>query len=652
MIDLACCPSQDELIRMACGDMPLEQFESVCQHVESCDDCQIRLSELDEPTEEFTRSLAGLSHADLEKARIEIDAEAHETATSIRDFFGLGLRPADKLTTLTPPCQLGPYEIRRLIGHGGMGEVYEARHVRLDRLVAIKVIRGYRQEDPVSHAHFLKEMTTTGKFDHPNLVRAYDAWEEDSRLYLVLELLDGHSVQSLARDAKAITAEDVVEIMIGACQALEHLHANHMIHCDVKPANVMRLQNGAIKLIDFGLAVSKDPTKSNGRITAGTKGYASPEQAIDEGQVDHRSDIYSAGCVLKFLIGQLVRNAVHHGNTKWIQRLCEVSDRMTQVNPDERYQSISEVITDLEFLKTRGSEPTTRLGRRDFKWLALIALVISGFSVYGWRVLVMGIRPFELKMVEIPAGQFVMGGIVGDPETRANELPRRTVEFTRPFKISTYEITVGQFREFVDATGYRTEAEVAGQGGWKATPDSSWGEQANILKWSNPGYPIADSLPVTVVTYADSLAFCKWLSQRDGRTYRLPTEAEWEYACRAGTTGAYHFPFEARDAYCWTQFNVKETARPRPVGIRQPNTWGLFDMCGNVREWCMDWYADKAYEMLFKDFPNGPATGDLRVIRGGCFMDKNAFMMSSHRGYLAPTQALNNQGFRVVQELP
>lgn len=177
MINLAHCPSRAELIRMASGDMPLQQFESVCQHVESCDDCQNRLSELEEPSEEFTRSLAKLNYSDLEKARIEMEAEAHETATSIRDFFGLGLRPGDRQTTLIPPCQLGPYEIRRLIGHGGMGEVYEARHVRLDRLVAIKLIRGYRQTDPVSHAHFLKEMATTGKFDHPNLVRAYDAWE-------------------------------------------------------------------------------------------------------------------------------------------------------------------------------------------------------------------------------------------------------------------------------------------------------------------------------------------------------------------------------------------------------------------------------------------------------------------------------------------
>jgi len=258
--------------------------------------------------------------------------------------------------------------------------------------------------------------------------------------------------------------------------------------------------------------------------------------------------------------------------------------------------------------------------------------------------------PIEIAMTAIPAGRFLMGASDGDELAGPDELPQREVVFEQPFRISTYEITVGQFRKFVEGTGYVTTAE-AHDGGWVASRASSWGRQDPSLSWENPGYPLADSLPVTVVTYEDVQQFCEWLSQRNRSRYRLPTEAEWEYACRAGTTGPYHFAYEARDAYCWSLWNAKDTVRPRPVGTRQPNPWGLFDINGNVREWCLDWYAEDAYSTLYIDAPEGPPTGTLRVIRGGCFIDLDSFLRSSRRGYLKHLQALNNQGFRVVELL-
>ena len=256
--------------------------------------------------------------------------------------------------------------------------------------------------------------------------------------------------------------------------------------------------------------------------------------------------------------------------------------------------------------------------------------------------------PIEIAMTDIPEGRFLMGASDGDELAGPDELPQREVVFEQPFRISTYEITVGQFRTFVEGTGYVTTAE-AQDGGWIASRSSSWGTHDPSLSWENPGYPLAETLPVTVVTYEDAQQFCEWLSQRNGSRYRLPTEAEWEYACRAGTTGPYHFAYEARDAYCWSLWNAKDTVRPRPVGTRQPNPWGLFDINGNVREWCLDWYAEDAYATLYIDAPEGPPTGTLRVIRGGCFIDLDSFMRSSRRGYLKTDQIHNNQGFRVVE---
>ena len=163
------------------------------------------------------------------------------------------------------------------------------------------------------------------------------------------------------------------------------------------------------------------------------------------------------------------------------------------------------------------------------------------------------VNSIGMRLVEIPAGEFLLGSgedgkaIVGafpdhgrEPGEFADELPRHRVRITRPFLLGRHEVTVGDFRAFVDATGYRTEAERDGTGGWgyDATVGLCCGRDPRFT-WRDPGFEQTARHPVLNVTWNDAQAFCAWLSRQEGRDYRLPTEAEWEYACRAGTTTRY-----------------------------------------------------------------------------------------------------------------
>jgi len=663
MIPQYICPADDELALMVTGNLPTAHVDSICHHVESCTRCQGLLAQLEVEPDGFIRSLTSITEAALAKARSEMALESKFESERTRDYLSELPELKSNRPTLNPPCQLGPYEVQKLIAKGGMGEVYEAKHLRLNRPVALKVIRGYRQEDPASEGYFLREMANAGKLDHPNLVRAYDAWEADGCLYMAFELLDGQSLQNHFAKENSSTIVDVLDAILGTCRALEYLHNQGLVHCDIKPSNVIRLSDGSIKLIDFGLAIDMAlPHSPNGN---GTKGYMAPEQKVGGGLIDQRVDIYSLGCLLKFMLTGCLDSSSQGAKSAEAKELITIAERMTLDAPEKRYQSVTEVRILLENLQKKVRT------KGNISWKALIVIAAVGFLVAGisqipapWGIqsegkenaraqipkdLRQGFKsPISMKMVAIPAGNFVMGACDGDSEALPDELPCRTITFTKPFQMGVYEVTVAQFVEFVEAQGYKTQAESSGLGGWKASTASSWGIQHPDLNWSSPGYPIASDLPVTMVSYEDALAFCEWLSRRDGKNYRLPTEAEWEYACRAGSTDVYPFPFKSRDSYCWSLWNTKKTVCPRPVGTRQPNPWGLFDMVGNAREWCLDWYGEKAYLLSQKEFPQGPAKGALRVIRGGCFMDMNSFLRSSHRGYIAPDQVLNNQGFRVV----
>jgi formylglycine-generating enzyme required for sulfatase activity len=289
-----------------------------------------------------------------------------------------------------------------------------------------------------------------------------------------------------------------------------------------------------------------------------------------------------------------------------------------------------------------------------------------------------------MKLVLIAAGEFKMGSGESAEATAAffnkayaadlrkanffkDEHPQHRVRITKPFYLGAYHVMRGQFRQFVKDTGYKTDAEKgANSGAYGWNPDKKKFEFNKKYSWRNTGFEQTDEHPVVNVSWNDAVAFCKWLSRKEGKTYRLPTEAEWEYACRAGTTTRYYsgddpetlaragnvadatakvkFPdwketIEASDGYVFTS----------PVGSFQPNAFGLYDMHGNAWQWCMDWYGKKYYAKSPADDPIGPDSGDSRVVRGGSWNSRPNFARSSIRAGNSPDNRNFDAGFRVAR---
>jgi formylglycine-generating enzyme required for sulfatase activity len=259
-----------------------------------------------------------------------------------------------------------------------------------------------------------------------------------------------------------------------------------------------------------------------------------------------------------------------------------------------------------------------------------------------------------------------MGSPDNDKDDTNDEKPQHEVEITRAFYLGVHSVTVGQFQSFVRDAGYQTESEKDGQGGW------GYNEQTGKLEgrkqqytFKNPGWEQTNQHPVVNVTWNDAVAFCEWLSRKEGKKYRLPTEAEWEYSCRAGTTTHYYSGddgeslkevaniadasfkqkySEASWAVAWDD-GFPFTA---PVGRFKPNGFGLYDMHGNVWQWCADWYDEKYYGKSAGQDPQGPSAGSFRVFRGGPFDYMPVFCRAAARFRLEPAYRGYNLGFRVV----
>jgi formylglycine-generating enzyme required for sulfatase activity len=226
--------------------------------------------------------------------------------------------------------------------------------------------------------------------------------------------------------------------------------------------------------------------------------------------------------------------------------------------------------------------------------------------------------------------------------------PDYQVTLSRPYRVGAHEVTVGQFRAFVRATGYKTDAETSGLGGLVRVNGTN--DRKPEYTWAHPSVAPGDDHPVGQLSWNDAVAFCRWLSKEEGRVYRLPTEAEWEWACRAGSLAAYHFGDDpaALPDHAWFADNSGD--RTHPVGLRKPNAWGLFDTHGNVTEYCSDWVADSPPTGRATD-PPGPAKGSFRRLRGGAYIaTADGVAAARAKGWYSPHGSMFHFGFRVVCE--
>ncbi|MBV8780213.1 MAG: formylglycine-generating enzyme family protein [Phycisphaerae bacterium] len=285
--------------------------------------------------------------------------------------------------------------------------------------------------------------------------------------------------------------------------------------------------------------------------------------------------------------------------------------------------------------------------------------IIARIGRNGWMNLSSAfVNSLAMRFVHIPAGQFMMGSAAGEVG-RFDDEKLHQVTLTTPFLIATTHTTRAQFAAFVNDTGYQTDAE---KEGWAWALKNGAPAKVDGASWKSPGFDQADDHPVVEVSWNDATAFCNWLSRKETKRYRLPTESEWEYAARAGSTTAYPWGDNPDDGGGWancadqslkTQFSGATIFNwndgyvyTSPVGKFRPNAWGVYDMIGNANEWCADWYGEYP-NGAFTD-PVGPATGQARVLRGGSWYRAPRYCRCASRSNIAPEYRNDGVGFRVV----
>lgn len=586
-------------------------------------------------------------------------------------------------------------EIQQLLGQGGMGVVYRARQSKLDRCVALKILAPSRARDPIFEERFLREARTLARLSHPHIVSVFDVGRAGEYCYILMEFVDGASLRALIRDG-ALSADEAVRLVPQICDAMQYTHDHGVVHRDIKPENVLVDQLGQVKIADFGIAkLMGDSGREDANLTVdglrlGTTGYMAPEQALAKAEVDHRADIYSLGIMFyEMLTGKLPTPSYTPPSRirELDTRLDRVVERSLRDAPEERFQQANELKQALEQIATTKS--VVERMRVVIGLLAVCLAVVVAFglwSIYGDHSSndagknVADVKaptkvsdspaettPVRRKLpftpTEAEQAQQQWAAYLRQPVELTDSVGQRLrlvppgeqeiepgydVVLSRAFYLGRTEVTVGEFRKFVEATNYVTHAESSGLGGFvHVVALTTEVEQKPEHVWKNKRFADDDQRPVGQVTIVDMERYCQWLSEKEGCTYRLPTEAEWYWAARAGLSATNLFGESDQAAYEIAWLGEISENRSHVVGGKRPNAWGFCDMLGNMCEMCSDGYDDAFPKGKFEN-PTRPATQARRIGLGSSFADPPTFM----RLNLNENMPFHSIGFRVVREIP
>ncbi len=566
------------------------------------------------------------------------------------------------------------YKIIKKIGTGGFGETYLAEDLGIPVDLKPKCVvkrlktKNLKNEELkwVKQA-FRKEAATLYNLGnmHPQIPNLIEYFQERNQFYLVQEFIDGVDLTETIPLGEKISEDEVIQLLQEILEVLEVVHQQNIIHRDINPKNIMRRRvDGKIILIDFGAVkqiVCGNVVQPLFTAVVGTPGFIPFEQCNGKPQL--ASDIYALGMLgIQALTGIRADKLDFNGDGEviWLDKVnisddfAEVLTKMVHPRVSQRYQNAAEALKAIQLSQNSTGKPiiqsilkkifsiskpntsknsSSQINKpvnqtQNISSLKTIALLeeplLRTFEfttvTVDKRGKLIEKKTYEakyfieklgdgltLEMVEIPGGQFIMGSPDSEEKRRNNESPQHQVTVSS-FFMSRYTVTQAQYK---------------------------------AITGKNPAQFKGENRPVDCVSWDDAVKFCQKLSQKTGHNYRLPTEAEWEYACRASTTTSFHFGENITTYLANYDGNYIYNSTPKgifrkgttEVGTFPPNAFGLYDMHGNVWEWCQD--------SCHRDYQGSPNDGSAwlnnvsspRILRGGSWYVVPDNCRSSFRYY-------------------